>query len=516
MNKKNLFLIIILFTNLYCSEQSYSSNSIDNYQTNEKSVLQNKNVIVKRLRNLTEIIKKINIKNSQSKLNKFKRIMFISILTKILDLVNDHQFIRAEHLLQQTAKYYKESKYLRYEFSEILNYLKKLNDELEQDLYLKLNGKLQNDIILLIITYLKPYQKLSHLKTGIIAFAIAPNGKELVTASAKWLNHIESENNFVTWDIPSGKQISNWQNQINRIKKITYNNQGTQIACGLWNLIIIYNAANGQELKRIPGSFSTIELISYSSDDTKIISCDHGNGIYIWDVASGQILNAYRYFKNNTLSCMVGVEEDLRRQIYDKFRASSNPIESLNHFTFFNNDIETSEHLVHSSEHSISPDKTKIICLFIDRILIYNLQNQQIQNIQTGTKKTITSENSCSIKTSISSLAFCPDNQRFVAIANNKFNIYDENTAEIPWEDDDENIKFDFIAFSPDGTKIATLLNKKTILILDAQNFEVQKKLDLNPEEDSHGLTFSKDGTKLIHADYDKITFIDLEDIPFA
>jgi WD40 repeat protein len=106
------------------------------------------------------------------------------------------------------------------------------------------------------------------------------------------------------WDRITGNLLRGWEADENELGCVAYNSDSSKIASGTNQRIKIWLANTGELLKTFGEGVhpNTVYSLSWSSDDTKIVSAESIKTIFIWDANTGELLNTLAGIGANSVS----------------------------------------------------------------------------------------------------------------------------------------------------------------------------------------------------------------------
>jgi len=141
-----------------------------------------------------------------------------------------------------------------------------------------------------------PPEFLGRLNLGEIeAFALSPQVDRLATASASHTCLFTTDSYERIWcslTIPQVEMVSPENAGTgNRVRRLTFRNDGGQIAVSLWNgYIVILDTAEGELVNLINTQRAYIHNLTWSADGNQIAVVSIKGGIEVWDASSGELV----------------------------------------------------------------------------------------------------------------------------------------------------------------------------------------------------------------------------------
>ncbi len=115
--------------------------------------------------------------------------------------------------------------------------------------------------------------------TGI---AYSPDGSTVITASG--------DRAIRLWDAPSGTLEDTFTGHAGTVRLLAYSPDGTAIATagGEDHTVRVWDAATGAQTAEVSGHIGKVKAIAYSPDGTRLATMDEGSAVHLWDTAKWQ------------------------------------------------------------------------------------------------------------------------------------------------------------------------------------------------------------------------------------
>jgi WD40 repeat protein len=124
---------------------------------------------------------------------------------------------------------------------------------------------------------------------GIDALHFSPDGKRLVSGAGY------TDNIVRIWDPLTGEETGQLRGHAEGIESVAYAPDGKLIASGSQDgSVRLWDAATGREVRRLDAKAGMVYALAFAPDGKTIASGDWRNGIHLWDVATGQKLRSFK------------------------------------------------------------------------------------------------------------------------------------------------------------------------------------------------------------------------------
>jgi len=299
----------------------------------------------------------------------------------------------------------------------------------------------------------------------------SPDGRNIIIAS--------SDNTAKIWDTESGRVLKTLEDHTSEVNNGSYSPDGKNIVTASSDKTAkIWDARSGMLLNTLEDHASSVNSASYSPDGKNIVTASYDNTAKIWDARSGKLLKSLEGHTSEVNSAnyspdgenILTASWDYTAKIWDARDGSL--LNSLG------------GHTLEIISANYSPDGNNIVTASWD-------ETAKIWDAQSG-KLLKSMEGHTSM---IISIIYSPDGKLIVG-----------NTGEI-WDCQGstpiKNLEFGNVPevekaqYSPDGTKIISVLDEHTAKIWDAESGALIHSLEGNPSDISRGY-FSPDSKMVV------------------
>lgn len=112
----------------------------------------------------------------------------------------------------------------------------------------------------------------------IRAVVISADGSRIVSGSA--------EGAIKIWDAGNGQQLRSLERQDRPIRALALTVDGTEIASGVGDTVVLWDAANGKLLRKLTGHTKQVTSLAFAPDSSQIISGSEDGTIKLWNLKS--------------------------------------------------------------------------------------------------------------------------------------------------------------------------------------------------------------------------------------
>ena len=328
-------------------------------------------------------------------------------------------------------------------------------------------------------------QKLEGHTDGVTHAAFSPDGKYIVSTSVdKTIRIWQVDSLPVFFSVEKMKMIGTG-------KRTIFSNDGKKIISISYsdyydNIIQIWDAKTGFELKRLIGHKRTINSIALSPDGQHIASASSDKSIRIWDIKTGELL-----------SLIQGHNDEVYAVAYSpdgKYLASASSDETIRIW-----DATTGIEIkrIESEEEYIPSIIFSLDGRFIAAAAFMFIK---IWNIDTGEEhKRIDTDNL------VKHVAYSPDGQYIVAATDNDIlRVWNATTGILVRKMVGHAKGINCVAFSPNGEYIVSASEDSTVRIWNVETGIEILMLDQNSGR-VFSAAFSPDGTRIVTAPDEEI-----------
>ncbi|MDR3147660.1 MAG: hypothetical protein LBU00_04700 [Treponema sp.] len=313
---------------------------------------------------------------------------------------------------------------------------------------------------------------------AINAVAYSPDGRRIATGS--------SDNIIKIWDAESGQELRTLTGHSSYVYALDYSPDGRRIVSGSGdNTVKIWNAETGQELRTLTGYSLAVYALDYSPDGRRIVSGSYDKTVKIWDAESGREIRTFSGHTGwvNSVSFspdgrrIVSASNDKTIKVWDA--ETGQVIRTITGHSSWVNSI------------SFSPDGRRIVSTSRDKTI-------KLWNAESGAElRTITADNS------VYSARFSPDGRRIVSgSGDSTAKVWDAETGRETLSLGPTTIPVYRLAFSPDSTRLAVSSLDGNIRIWDTRNGRllrtVRPHLYNGTPVLSLSLAYSADGSRIL------------------
>ncbi len=140
--------------------------------------------------------------------------------------------------------------------------------------------------------------RLNRHQGPVRAVAFSPDGRSAFSGSGGSPALSAPENLIIHWDLEIGREIRRWVGADRELFSLAVSPDGGLLAAGGINSLVLFDAATGEEVRRLPVSNgdtgpSTINSLAFSPDGRWLLSGSSNTLVTLWDVASGALVRRF-------------------------------------------------------------------------------------------------------------------------------------------------------------------------------------------------------------------------------
>lgn len=154
---------------------------------------------------------------------------------------------------------------------------------------------------------------------AVLRVAFSPDGTRLLSSSADE-NVANDPNDQVEralklWDVATGEVLLTIQPASGYVRAIAYSPVGDRFAAGLWDStnsgnIRVYDAATGEEIRRLYGHTDVITDIVFTSDGLSMVSASWDKTVRIWNIQRGTETQSFTGFEDRVTSMNLSPDDE--------------------------------------------------------------------------------------------------------------------------------------------------------------------------------------------------------------
>jgi WD40 repeat protein len=119
---------------------------------------------------------------------------------------------------------------------------------------------------------------------GVTGVAFHNNGTQAVSAGA--------DKTVKLWDVTKGQVQKTFGPLTQAVRAVAFNGAGTQIGAAAGKIVIVWNLADGKEVRKLEHP-AEVASLSFSADGTRLATAAADNAARLWELATGFQLQAF-------------------------------------------------------------------------------------------------------------------------------------------------------------------------------------------------------------------------------
>ncbi len=116
---------------------------------------------------------------------------------------------------------------------------------------------------------------------SVFGVAISPDSKSLASASADRLVKI--------WDLTSNREMLRLKGHARAVSSVGFSPDGKRLVSGSWDQTVkIWNAQDGQLIRTLSGHTGIVQCVVFSPDGRRVVSASRDKTVRVWDAETGE------------------------------------------------------------------------------------------------------------------------------------------------------------------------------------------------------------------------------------
>ncbi|KAG8725036.1 hypothetical protein FRC09_009636 [Ceratobasidium sp. 395] len=330
---------------------------------------------------------------------------------------------------------------------------------------------------------------------GVNSVVYSPDGLHVASSSLA--------QGVVIWDAHTGTMVKRFFKSLDHgAKSIAYSPDGMTIASGSMNSDIrIWDVSTGRLISQpLTGHLGPVNSLDYSPDGACIVSGSHDGTIRIWGARSGQPIGQPFHGHNRGVDA-VAYSPDGAHIVSSSFDETIRVWDAQpNHFS---GQPHANGHLDSVNSISCSPDGARFVSSSLDKtICIWDIHTGQM--IGEPMKSDV----------SVSSIAYSPNGEYIACGSNSPFpdsasrhygiHFWDLRTGHVAGSPLGDHAKpITSIAYSPDGAKIISGSEDKTLRLWDVHEYRMVRQPFEGHTDIVTSVAYSPDGEYVVSGSHD-------------